>query len=189
MKKNRLLAAALTLSMMVGTAAPASAAVFTDLSGHWARTDVEYLAAQGLVSGYNDGTFKPDAAMSAVEALLFCARVTKLDAAVKQKVVSKWDDTLRDIIPSDMRTWAATDLSVCLETGIISPSELQSLASGNSLLSAIPRERVALYLARAMQLDEAAESLTSYSLNFTDKSSKMCIRDRTMIPPETAQRS
>lgn len=178
MKKNRLLAAALTLSMMVGTAAPASAAVFTDLSGHWARTDVEYLAAQGLVSGYNDGTFKPDAAMSAVEALLFCARVTKLDAAVKQKVVSKWDDTLRDIIPSDMRTWAATDLSVCLETGIISPSELQSLASGNSLLSAIPRERVALYLARAMQLDEAAESLTSYSLNFTDKSSI----DREMQP-------
>ena len=170
MKKQRLLAAALTVSMTVGMGAvPATAASFKDLKGHWAKTDVEYLADQGLVSGYSDGSFKPDAAMSAVEALLFCARVARIDAAVKAKIANAWSDTLADIIPYDMRSWAGPDLSVCLEIGVVSVSELQSLANNNGLLGAIPREKVALYLARAMQLSDAADSLDGYSLSFRDK--------------------
>ena len=130
---------------------------------------MEYLSSLGLVSGYNDGTFKPDAAMSAVEALLFCARVTGIDSATKTKIAQAWEDTLKEIVPADMLTWAAPDLAVCLETGIITSAELKALANGSGLLNAIHREKVALYLARAMQIDGAAESLTEYELTFADQ--------------------
>lgn len=169
MKGKRLLAAALalatTLTLMT---APASAAAFTDLEGHWAQADVEYLAEQGLVKGYDDGSFKPDANMSAVEALLFCARVNTLDSNTKAAIVADWADTLKPIIGADMYAWAAPDLSVCLETGIVTVAELTALSQGNKLLSAIPREDVSRYLARAMQLAPVAERLTSTTLSFTD---------------------
>ncbi len=172
MKGKRLLAAALalttTLTLLTG---PVSAVTFTDLKGHWAQQDVEYLAGLGLVKGYDDGSFKPDANMSAVEALLFCARVATLDSNTKAAIVTDWADTLKGIIGTDMYSWAATDLSVCLEMGIITPEELSELSQNNGLLSAIPREDVALYLARAMQLAPVAEGLSSYTLSFEDKDS------------------
>lgn len=33
---------------------------FTDISGHWAADFINALAQQGLISGFSDGTFKPD---------------------------------------------------------------------------------------------------------------------------------
>lgn len=172
MKGKRLLAAALTLTTTLTLlAGPASAVTFTDLKGHWAQQDVEYLAGLGLVKGYDDGSFKPDANMSAVEALLFCARVTTPDTNTKNAIIAHWADTLKSIIGESMYAWAAPDLSMCLEMGIISPEELSALNQAGGLLSAIPREKVALYLARAMQLAPVAEGLSTYHLNFTDADS------------------
>lgn len=36
-----------------------SNALFTDISGHWAKTQIELLADRGVISGYPDGSFKP----------------------------------------------------------------------------------------------------------------------------------
>ncbi|HIY20946.1 MAG TPA: S-layer homology domain-containing protein [Candidatus Flavonifractor merdigallinarum] len=172
MKGKRILATALALTTALTLlTGPVSAAAFTDLNGHWAQKDVEYLSALGLVKGYDDGSFKPDANMSAVEALLFCARVNTLNTNTKAAIVSKWASELKSIIGADMYSWAATDLSVCLETGIITPEELSALSRGGGLLNAIPREEVTRYLARAMQLAPVAEGLSSYTLNYTDKDS------------------
>jgi hypothetical protein len=46
---------------------PPSAAggAFSDISGHWAEDWIEQLKAQGVSSGYSDGTFRPDAPLSA----------------------------------------------------------------------------------------------------------------------------
>lgn len=37
-----------------------SDAVFSDISGHWAKKTISKLSDMGIVSGYPDGTFKPD---------------------------------------------------------------------------------------------------------------------------------
>lgn len=42
------LAALMTLSLLV---VPAAAVSFTDMTNHWAKDDVEYLATQGVVKG------------------------------------------------------------------------------------------------------------------------------------------
>jgi parallel beta-helix repeat protein len=38
--------------------------IFTDIQGHWAADFVQGLASQNLISGYADGTFKPDASIN-----------------------------------------------------------------------------------------------------------------------------
>lgn len=37
---------------------------FTDMTGHWAAADVEKAAELGIIGGYEDGTFRPDASLT-----------------------------------------------------------------------------------------------------------------------------
>lgn len=172
MKLKRLAAFALTLAMALSlVVVSASAATFTDMTNHWARKDVEALADSGLINGYSDGTFKPDAKMTAAEALLFCARATGLDTSTKYKIAGKHQSELQAMLPSDMYSWAYPELAICLELGIITHNELQTLCQSGAISREISRENISFYLIRAMQLEPLAKSLVSYSLPFTDTAS------------------
>ena len=48
---------------------------FVDIAGHWAEKAIEKLAHDGIVSGYPDGTFRPDEKMTRAEV---CALISKL---------------------------------------------------------------------------------------------------------------
>lgn len=48
---------------------------FSDISGHWAETEIERAAAFGWISGYPDGTFRPDARITRAEAMTMINRV------------------------------------------------------------------------------------------------------------------
>ncbi|NER87330.1 MULTISPECIES: S-layer homology domain-containing protein [Moorena] len=61
--------AMLLLGIVTGVTAPMVIAVpnqtsFIDIQGHWAKPFIEGLAAENLVSGYANGTFKPDQAVT-----------------------------------------------------------------------------------------------------------------------------
>ncbi len=56
----------LTFAMLC-TLTPAYAASFTDTAGHWAGADIEAMAAAGVVNGYDDGSFRPDAPVTRAE--------------------------------------------------------------------------------------------------------------------------
>lgn len=160
------LAAATAVTLVT---APVSALTMTDISTHWAKDDIEYLVANNLANGYDDSTFRPENKMTACEALLFCSRATSLDSATKSKIATAWDTQLKQILPSDFYSWAKEEMAVCLETGILSVSELQALVSSGALSKTITRENTVLYITRAMQLDALAESLSSIELSFSDK--------------------
>lgn len=48
---------------------------FSDISGHWAENEIERAAALGWISGYPDGTFRPDARITRAEAMTMINRV------------------------------------------------------------------------------------------------------------------
>ena len=48
---------------------------FSDVSGHWAENEIERAAAFGWISGYPDGTFRPDARITRAEAMTMINRV------------------------------------------------------------------------------------------------------------------
>ena len=48
---------------------------FSDISGHWAQNEIERAAAFGWISGYPDGTFRPDARITRAEAMTMINRV------------------------------------------------------------------------------------------------------------------
>ena len=48
---------------------------FSDVSGHWAEDNINAIATMGLVNGYEDGTFRPDAYITRAEAMTIFNRI------------------------------------------------------------------------------------------------------------------
>lgn len=48
---------------------------FKDTTGHWAQAQIEQLAKLGILGGYPDGTFKPDAPITRAEAAAVVSRL------------------------------------------------------------------------------------------------------------------
>ncbi len=172
MKGKRFLALLLSLILALPLAAvPAGAVGFTDMVGHWAREDVEALAAEGIVNGTSATTFSPSRRMTACEALLFCSRATGISSTDKLRIYTDWLPAAQRLLPSAMVSWAGEEMAICLATGIISEAELQALTTSGNISRSISRETLAMYLVRAMQLSSLANSLTSYNMSFADTAS------------------
>ncbi|SFE61717.1 S-layer homology domain-containing protein [Paenibacillus algorifonticola] len=48
---------------------------FGDIAGHWAQSDIMQVQAHGFINGYNDGTFKPNQALTRAEAATIINKV------------------------------------------------------------------------------------------------------------------
>lgn len=49
----------------------------TDIQGHWAQKDIEFLIELGLIKGYEDNTFRPENTMTRAEVATLIARVVR----------------------------------------------------------------------------------------------------------------
>lgn len=173
MKLKRFLALAASLALTLSlTAVPAAAITFTDVpSTYWGYEDINKMSNLGYAKGYEDGTYKPDGKMTAAETLLFCARATGVDTNTQAEIAKARADEMEKLLPASMVSWAAKEMAVAVETGVLSLSELDALSQAGALVKTITRENICLYLVRAMQLEPLAKSLTTYSLSYKDKSS------------------
>ncbi len=67
---------------------------FSDIANHWVRESIERAAALGWINGYEDGTFRPDNAITRAEAMTMINRVLNRDPVEND-----------DLLP-DMRVWS-----------------------------------------------------------------------------------
>lgn len=187
MKRKRLAALGLSLALTLSlSVVPAHALDFSDVpEDFWGGAGYEYIHrmyAQGLAKGYEDGTFKPNGKMTAAETLLFCARATGVDAATQKKIAEDRKEQMTQVLPesNNMNVWAADEMALAVETGVLSVAELTALSqvdprSASSaprtyLEETMSRENIAMYLVRAMQLEPLARSLSAYTLTYPDAS-------------------
>ncbi|WP_405110191.1 Ig-like domain-containing protein [Paenibacillus sp. FSL K6-1217] len=72
------------------TSAQDHAAGFSDIAGHWAQTAIERMSQAGIITGYEDGTFRPDQTLTRAEAVTIVNRA--LGIAPLTNAVQKWTD-------------------------------------------------------------------------------------------------
>jgi hypothetical protein len=111
-----------------------------DISSHWAQTPIQTMASYGIILGYGDGTFRPDAAVSNNEAIMMISR-----AAGFEVTTTKPGDSGYDGFPY----WMQDCIDFALDEGIVTEDELEDL-KGNK---AAKRYQVAVWAARAMGLE------------------------------------
>ena len=100
--KKRILSIAVALMFSMSTVV-SYAAGFTDLkdgkgNAHWSAVYVNDIATKGLVSGYSDGTFKPNASVSRIDAIVFMARLypSEMVSSTYAQNKDKWAKKLSD---------------------------------------------------------------------------------------------
>ena len=68
---------------------------FSDISGHWAETDIKYAASIGWVRGYTDGTYRPDRNITRAEFMTLVNRMLEREV-----------ETVEDLLTQEMIVWA-----------------------------------------------------------------------------------
>lgn len=66
-KSRRFLALLLSVVLVVSMLPGVSAASLSDIKGHWAEDYIEYGVSSGYISGYTDGTFRPNKTVTRAE--------------------------------------------------------------------------------------------------------------------------
>jgi len=170
--KKRMLSLVLVLALALSLSAPALAATYTDISSHWAKTYLETLVQKGILSGYSDGTMKPDNNISACETLVLLSRLYTLSSTEKALIADDYAAEVKTDVPSTY-SWAYENLEICRAAGIVTKDELKSLSLGSDL----KKEELAVFIVRAMRYTDEADKLTVKDMSFADaaKVSKNCI--------------
>lgn len=151
--KTRMLTAILAVSLLVSLSVSPAAAVFSDLEGHWAKAYMEDLAEKGYFTGSGDGTMRPDAAITAGETLALLSRLYDPDEETASWILTDYQSTVEETAPPSL-SWVYDELCVCLAAGIATKAELAAI----DLTAKIEKEQLAVFLVRAMQLTDAAET-------------------------------
>lgn len=80
MKKKLWLSLILCVALLVSMSSYALAAGFSDLTGHWAESQISQWADKGLTGGYADGTFKPNKEVTRAEFVALVNRAFAIPA-------------------------------------------------------------------------------------------------------------
>ncbi|QOR34459.1 S-layer homology domain-containing protein [Clostridium sp. 'deep sea'] len=93
---------------------------FSDISGHWAKQSIIDLNKYGMISGYSDGTFKPDATVSRAELIAWLTRIMKHKMGEEKYQVSstKHDTTLYKLsVPMSLQSYYEDYAKLSLPNG------------------------------------------------------------------------
>lgn len=85
----------------------------TDAAGHWAAGEIAYVAEAGLMKGYPDGSFRPDAPISRGEVYTLLARQRGLSGGTPSALPAGWTQD----------HWAAANGAALVQAGILVPAE------------------------------------------------------------------
>lgn len=127
---------------------PSPGPSFTDTTNHWAANAISTLASRGIITGYPDGTFKPDNPVSRAEIVKMLVLATGLQS-------SEGRTTFTDEIPA----WAAPYIAVAVDHGLIAGYEDGTFRSDEPLT----REQLAVLVARVLGGGELQGGTTFFS--------------------------
>ncbi|MCL2771881.1 MAG: S-layer homology domain-containing protein [Oscillospiraceae bacterium] len=137
-------------------------ASFSDISNHWAKTDILNAANSFIVNGYTDGTYQPDGTLTRAE---FCAMLTRVLSNIYNAPAPKTAKTYSDVKSSD---WFYNDIQTGDTMG------LNGYATGLDYNpnKAVTREEMAYMIARAAEYAgiDTSKFITP-ALNYSDLNS------------------
>lgn len=164
---NILLTAAIIFSSFIpvaGTKTALAATPYRDVpSSHWAFKHVVKMNSREVVAGYQDGTFKPDNAVTQLEAVLMAVRNMEADSELARIDANR---SLPFTVPDWALTKAKKELLFALDKGLIVPAEKNFDAS-----SPATRAWMTQLMIRMIGKDGEAKLYENQHSGFTDDTS------------------
>ncbi|MFD1956571.1 S-layer homology domain-containing protein [Paenibacillus thailandensis] len=123
---------------------------FTDIGGHWASEAITKAVDQGLVTGYEDGTFKPDNTITRAEFAAMINRSFPIESEVPAL-------TFADA--SSVPAWAVSPVAVLTQAGVLSGYEDNTFRPN----APVTRQEMVVIVARAMELPVDSAAVPTFS--------------------------
>lgn len=131
--------------------APETVKTFADIAGHWAKADIELIAAKGIVSGKAANLFDPNGKVTRAE---FAAIVAKALNLAPQAAKASFNDV-------QAADWYAGAVGAAVEAGII-----KGYADGSFKPNAhVTRQEVAAMVVQAMKAAKVDIAITEAEIN------------------------
>jgi len=122
----------------------------TDITGHWAEANIKQAVSDGFVSGYTDGTFKPDRTATRAEFAVMLMNALKLQG-------NGADLTFTDT--AEIGSWAQKAVAQAVKAGIIKGNEDGTFRPN----AEITRSEMAVMVTRALNLTTESNAATSFA--------------------------
>lgn len=149
MKLKRVVALA---CMLVALGTSVLAASFSDLEGHWASENITKLVDAGVVNGYPDGTYKPEATISRGEFLKLIIEASMPEGVTVEEA------------PMAIDHWAGRHLFIAQMYTIVDPGAITL----ENINEPITRREMVLMLSKADTILRQRELNQTESVTFND---------------------
>ncbi len=161
-----------------------------DYQWKWAWPTIDDTLRRGLFIGYtpyqdaqgNTVTdFGPGDVVTEAVGLTLCARMI-VDVQQRETILKDRLEQMRELIPGTAKDpddtaapfmWFRREAAACLELGILSAEDLALLRDADRLGKPMTKADFAVYLVRAMGLEDFAKSLSSSDLSFFTDEAKI----------------
>lgn len=172
MKKFFKPAAALILALSCIPAMPVFAEYsFSDISDkkyEWAVGYIENMADMNLISGYEDGTYRPDNSITRLEALSLFARAMGSRSEINQKALEAAHTKYGDSVAKYKLSFGSEDVEYLLYRGALKETELNSYLAEDLRNEPMPRHEAAVIITKALCAEKEATSEIMIDLEYTD---------------------
>ncbi|PRX62977.1 putative repeat protein (TIGR02543 family) [Cohnella sp. SGD-V74] len=128
--------------------------LISDITGHWAEAEIKAAVAKGIVTGYQDGTFRPNQQVSRVEFTALLNRAFKLigNEGASENPQSEFADA------ASIPTWARSSVAEATAQGLIRGFADGTFRPGEL----ISRTEMAVIAARALHLSDALDTKLAF---------------------------
>jgi len=169
MRRQKKIVSILLVAMLILSQSVAGfAANFKDVQpNYWAKSYIEDMSNKNVITGYDDGSFKPNETVSKVQAIVMMVRAKGVASTQIYNAGLKHNALLKT---KNIPAWAMNYVAYAYDTGIIATKDLDGLMT-NSTQTKLNREEFCVYIVKALGLESEVKQLVAYSLPFTDKSS------------------
>ncbi len=148
--RKMVLTLSLVLLMLISSISPMYAIQMTDVDNSWAKDKINQWVEKGFISGYGDGTFKPDTKISRAE---FISMINKAMAYTELA-----DIGYKDVSSTD---WFYKDVQIAHKAGYINGHSTDEFAPN----SPITREEATAIIVRIKKLADNTEALSTFTDN------------------------
>lgn len=155
------------------SAVPAFAAdTFTDVKTtgeySWAYEYVENMAEKGLITGFEDGSFRPANAVTRRDAFALFARIMGSNNEANKTVVELAKAKYADVLKKYELSYVEGDVAFMLSRGVLSEDELDTYFKGTKKTEPMPRHEAAVLITKAMLGEDAAKAEVLIDMDYAD---------------------
>ena len=122
---------------------PSYAITFTDTDNHWAKSYIDVISTYEVVSGYTDGTFKPDSTIQRIEFIAI--------------VINAQGLSVRNPDPDEY--WGQPYIEVAIANGLILPNAYETMDASTFNINITREEMASIIVNSAIQSGIIPDSL------------------------------